>query len=1124
MLALLAKDYPSEEEFQLLTGGQWYAVWEPSTTYDLTLNGNEGTVGSESTVVQKYTKNEDIIVPSNPFTRVYDADAGINYTFDHWCTNTADTGTKYYPGDTVTGGFSSNQTWYAIWKAPSYYNLSFNANGGSGSMASKKPSVDQDFTIPKNTFYRLGYTFDGWSDGEEHTYSDGGTIPANTYAATSSHTLSAQWKKKTNFDEIVEGGLDFALKGGQTATFEGLPPGTGYQVWEETPAGWKLAQQVDATGNIVTGGTSSAYFLNTLSATTSTYASITAKKTLDGGIPGGSTFTFALTPNSTTAEGMTVSQMPMPADSTSGTKTAACNSAGAVSFGTIEFTKAGTYVYEIKEVIPSTTDQAYDASIDYDDDTETVTVVVTEDPSTHALSAEVTYGSADGAVFENTHAPGGLKITKQITSEAGNRNTDFSFTLSLTKPGGSTPLVLTQEQLTNSGLTETTTEGTYTFTLKDTQSITISGLPCNTGYSVTETPPGGWSASCTDPNGTIPAGPAPKEVVWKNDYVPGRLGGTTAQLSVYKKMLGDTLTEGEFSFRLSKQDGANWTPLETRTNSAPDPAEEIQNEAGTGNIPNPWYGMGSVLFSEMSYAEPTTAIYRVEEDSTYNHQNSVDYSQQVFYAKVTVSDNNNGTLSSSVAWYSDEACETAITTAEPIFENSLRKAPLSVSKEVLDGPSGFENQEFPFTMMLHNGSGDAVTLSTEQLAAGTANQLSAVTDTPGSYSFTLKHGQTLTIPDLLYGTRYEVSEGIVEGYTQVSATGAAGEIVSDAGGAASFTNTGYIAGRTEVPFVKTYRGDDIAEDQFFIKIEQFNEPISDTSVPVSTFQYPVPAEKANSAQIATKRFNLPLTFDYSAVQGVQGATESGVPYYYRFTEVQGTGDVLYSQASYTGKVTVKDNEDGTLDVSPFVFDGGYREAAFTNIKLLKLTVDKSVTGNLGDRTKEFEFSFSVFELPTHSEYPEDLETDYTVTAPGGWTPDGGNAWTFHLAHGAETAITLPFGAEYSVSENAENYRPTLTIKKQDPTLLDQLITLATRTNTDSRSATVKEEQILSFTNRLNTPVPTGITAAGGGALALIGGAGWLGLRSRRKKREHEKETETASGGAHLRSGRAGKES
>ena len=82
----------------------------------------------------------------------------------------------------------------AVWETePVNYTLSYNANGGSGSMNSQTVTEGQAAKLKANTFSKTGYYFTGWNtkaNGSGTSYSDGAY--ATFYGNT---TLYAQWQK-----------------------------------------------------------------------------------------------------------------------------------------------------------------------------------------------------------------------------------------------------------------------------------------------------------------------------------------------------------------------------------------------------------------------------------------------------------------------------------------------------------------------------------------------------------------------------------------------------------------------------------------------------------------------------------------------------------------------------------------------------------------------------------------------------------------------------------------------------------------------------------------------------------------------------------------------------------------
>jgi len=88
---------------------------------------------------------------------------------------------------------------------PETYTVTFNPNGGTGTMAAQTFTEGEAQTLMSNTFTYEGYTFTGWNtvqDGSSTSYTDGQTI-----TATADMTLYAQWKVVPQIYEYVDLGL-----------------------------------------------------------------------------------------------------------------------------------------------------------------------------------------------------------------------------------------------------------------------------------------------------------------------------------------------------------------------------------------------------------------------------------------------------------------------------------------------------------------------------------------------------------------------------------------------------------------------------------------------------------------------------------------------------------------------------------------------------------------------------------------------------------------------------------------------------------------------------------------------------------------------------------------------------
>jgi uncharacterized repeat protein (TIGR02543 family) len=160
-----------------------YAQWTINS-YTISFDNNGGT-GSVSSISGTYGTN-DTIPSGSSLTKV-------GYTFVNWNTQQDGSGTIYQVGQTVT--FSNSFTLYAQWTANSY-TISFDNNGGTGSVTSISGTYGTNGTIPSgDSLVRVGYTFDNWNtqqDGSGNTYQVGQTVTFNN-----SFTLYAQWTANT---------------------------------------------------------------------------------------------------------------------------------------------------------------------------------------------------------------------------------------------------------------------------------------------------------------------------------------------------------------------------------------------------------------------------------------------------------------------------------------------------------------------------------------------------------------------------------------------------------------------------------------------------------------------------------------------------------------------------------------------------------------------------------------------------------------------------------------------------------------------------------------------------------------------------------------------------------------
>ncbi|MBQ9206201.1 MAG: InlB B-repeat-containing protein [Treponema sp.] len=152
---------------------------------DYSLEVTEGSYGTKS-----------VTLPQNPFSR-------SGYRFLGWNTSANSTSASYDDGET-TSYITKDTTLYAVWLAKSEAKtVTFNANGGTGTMETLYVKSGSSVKLTKNTFTREGYSFVGWAksaDGPASTYSsydyaDEGTI----YSVSENITVYAIWKDELHY-------------------------------------------------------------------------------------------------------------------------------------------------------------------------------------------------------------------------------------------------------------------------------------------------------------------------------------------------------------------------------------------------------------------------------------------------------------------------------------------------------------------------------------------------------------------------------------------------------------------------------------------------------------------------------------------------------------------------------------------------------------------------------------------------------------------------------------------------------------------------------------------------------------------------------------------------------------
>ncbi len=224
-------------------------------------------------------------------------------------------------------------------------------------------------------------------------------------------------------------------------------------------------------------------------------------------------------------------------------------------------------------------------------------------------------------------------------------------------------------------------------------------------------------------------------------------------------------------------------------------------------------------------------------------------------------------------------------------------------------------------------------------------------------------------------------------------------------------------------------------------------------------------------------------------------------------------------------------EDGSTVTGDFTYasDGGEKSIGFKNSYTThNIQISKTVTGNQGSKDKYFKFTIKVegdfdgaqtFAIDTvNSVYdPAPTKTTATIyeaadmaTANGVLAVSGSDLKTgvdFYLKDGQKIIITgIPEGANYTITEDPEDYKPTSSVEG-DTKLNDDTDILVGADKYEVTDDGLKADAQVAFENQRNGVLPTGIimsvapvAVVGIGVLAAI-----VALFIGSKKRELEEE-------------------
>ena len=312
--------------------------------------------------------------------------------------------------------------------------------------------------------------------------------------------------------------------------------------------------------------------------------------------------------------------------------TGANNADGKITMSPIEYTEAGEHTYTLREAKGGTASNG----ISYDGKTYTIVTTIT-DNGDGTLGAAHKLQGAETAEFKNSYnlTPSSSSVTDQIAATkvlTGRDLKDGEFSFELVEgEGKDAKVVATGKNAADGKITmspiEYTKAGTYAYTLRE-----VKGNAGGITYSDAEY---GIETTITDNgDGTLKA-----EHVLKDDV----------KAATFENAYSVTPLDTELDFGLSKAiDGRDWTDADkfSFTITAPEGTPLPDSATVTVSKKDAKDGIAAIKFGKIHYTAAGTYKYEIRENA--GSAAGMTYDAHVATAEVTVTENGDGTLTANV--------------------------------------------------------------------------------------------------------------------------------------------------------------------------------------------------------------------------------------------------------------------------------------------------------------------------------------------------------------------------------------------------------------------------------------------------------------------------------------------
>ena len=763
------------------------------------------------------------------------------------------------------------------------------------------------------------------------------------------------------------------IKDGASATVSGIPVGTGYVVQELAEAGFTLdAAKTTGTSGVISETTSYADFVNTYDPHPPVNADITVSgtKTLTANATEDWTFTFKVQKlNGTVYEDVAGATASVNLTST-GTKDYTISLAES-------YTTIGTHYYRVVEEHGTDPAMTYDTveglfkvTVSDPGVIDGVLVVDVETVSDSTVTSNIIGGIEYFTVdvdFYNLYDANGTHAELNI-QKILNNNTGVSVPLNIfsfeLKQGGA---VIHTAHTDASGKAVIAipidAEGTYQYTLSEVNSGKPGMTYDTTVYNVT--------VKAEDEGGHLVAtltieGVSGTTATFTNTYT---LDPVSVIINGNKILQNKTLAAGQFSFEIYETDDVYHALVNGYTDT-------VSNASS-----------GAFSFELPQYTKAGTYRYVIKEIIPAAAQNNlldgITYDDSVYHVTVTVTDDGNGKLASSVQISKLGAGSVADVTFTNVYK-AVGQAQLTFQGEKTLNGRNLYGSEFTFVIEVEKDGVALPDVHTTNLSTGKI-QFPTFTYTEADIGSTFVYRVYESVPT---GAVNNVYEGVT--YTKVAYSVSVSVKDNGVGGITldvlgdyeelDFTNT-YEAQPVKVGLdgVKTLNGRDMVAGEFEFVLKNS----ADTAI-----------ETVSNKADGTFTF-ADLTF-----------TSAGV-YTYTVSEVKGSkGGVTYDETVYTVTVTVTDNGKGILTASTLISGSG--SLSFTNIYntenvAVKISGTKALTGK---PLEAGEFTFAIYRaIIVDGKF--EINGDEMVTA----TNDENGDFVF-----PDGVFTAPVTAHYIIKE------------------------------------------------------------------------------------------------------------